>query len=430
MSDSEDPREAELPFDFSPPDADDEWGDASAVSPFTLGGFRLLWASALSWVMTRELRILVTSFWIFETTGQASQLALIGVVQLVVQIPALLWGGTLADRVDRRRMLAVTQAVSVVLMALMGALDLAGQLQPWHVYIAIALMASTNIMGSPAQAALLPSVVPKRWLVQGVVAQTVTQQAAAVASPLLFVLVAGTVNVTATFFVAVVVSAPAVVLPLLIRIRFVPPLVREEGSTVRRTWEGFRFVRRHRLLPGLYMLDAGITMFSFYRQLFPLFAKELYGGAAATTGLLTAANAVGGICGTLLVLFLRGYRPKGMLVLYATIIYALLLFPLAFSTKLWIGMLLIGGLGAMDGISVAMRQSIVQLTTPDQMRGRAVALQVLAAQTSNNIGTLEVGFLAAAAGLSFTLVFGGAAALAMTLAIWRVMPGIRHYRYP
>jgi len=408
----------------------EEWGEASTLSPFRLGGFRLLWAAALSWVMTRELRILVTSFWIFETTGQASQLALIGMVQLVVQIPALLWGGTLADRVDRRRMLAATQAVSVGLMALMGVLDLAGELQPWHVYIAIALMASTNIMGSPAQAALLPSVIPERWLVQGVVAQTVTQQAAAVATPLLFALVADVANVTATFFLTVGLALPALLLPLLIQVRFVPPMVREEGSTVRRTWEGFKFVRSHRLLPGLYVLDAGITVFSFYRQLFPLFAKELYGGGATATGLLTAANSVGGIGGTLLVLLLRHYRPKGMLVFYASIIYALLLFPLAISTKLWIGMLLIGGLGAMDGISVAMRQSIVQLTTPDQMRGRAVALQVLAAQTANNVGTLEVGFLTAAAGLSFTLTFGGAAALLMTLAIWRVMPGIRRYRYP
>ncbi len=430
MSDRDATSDADLPPDADHDADDDRWGDASALSPFTLGGFRLLWAAALSWVMTRELRILVTSFWLYEATGDARQLALIGVVQLVVQIPALLWSGTLADRVDRRRMLAITQAVSVVLMAVMGVLDLGGQLQPWHIYLAIAFMASTNIMGSPAQAALLPSVIPKRWLVQGVVAQTVTQQAAAVISPLLFTLVALLVGVTATFFVTVIVAIPALVLPLLIRIRFVPPLIREEGSTVRRTWEGFRFVRNHRLLPGLYVLDAGITVFSFYRQLFPLFAKELYGGAAAATGLLTAANAIGGICGTLLVLFLRNYRPKGMLVVYSTIIYALLLFPLAISTKLWIGMLLIGGLGAMDGISVAMRQSIVQLTTPDQMRGRAVSLQVLAAQTANNLGTLEVGFLTAAAGLSFTLTFGGAAALLMTLAIWRVIPGIRHYRYP
>jgi predicted MFS family arabinose efflux permease len=93
-------------------------------------------------------------------------------------------------------------------------------------------------------------------------------------------------------------------------------------------------------------------------------------------------------------------------------------------------MILIGGLGAMDGISVAMRQSIVQLTTPDQMRGRAVALQVLAAQTANNLGTLEVGFLTAAAGLSFTLTFGGAAALVFTLGAWRLVPGIRNYRFP
>lgn len=430
MSQSDDGAPPEGP-DTSGYQVDDStWGEARAWSPFTLNGFRYLWGAALSWVMTRELRILVTSFWLFEETGSASQLALIGAVQLVVQIPALLWGGTLADRVDRRRMLVVTQAVSVALMFAMGVLDVGGQLEPWHVYVAIALMASTNIMGSPAQAALLPSVVPERWLVQGVVAQTVTQQATAVAAPLLFALVAEFTNVTATFFLTAAVALPSLVLPLLIRVRFQPPLVREAGSTVQRTWEGFRFVRRHRLLPGLYILDAGITVFSFYRQLFPLFAKELYGGGATATGLLTAANSFGGIGGTLLVLFLRNYRAKGMLVLYATIIYALLLFPLAFSRQLWIGMLLIGGLGAMDGISVAMRQSIVQLTTPDQMRGRAVALQVLAAQTANNLGTLEVGFLTAAAGLSFTLTFGGVAALAFTLGAWRLVPGIRKYRFP
>ena len=380
--------------------------------------------------MTRELRILVTSFWIFETTGSVSQLALIGAVQLIVQIPALVWSGTLADRVDRRQMLMATQAVSVSLMFGMGILDLTGELQPWHVYIAIAAMASTNIMGRPAQAALLPSVVPERWVVQGVALQTVTQQAAAVIAPLLFALVAALMNVTATFFLAVVIATPSLLLPMLIRIRFQSPLVPESGSTLQRTWEGFRFVRRHKLLPGLYTLDAGITVFSFYRQLFPMFAKELYGGGAAATGLLTAANSVGGIGGTLLVLILQNYRSKGMLVLYATIIYALLLFPLAISRQLWVGALLIGGLGAMDGISVAMRHSIVQLTTPDRMRGRAVALQVLAAQTANTVGTLEVGFLTALIGLSSTLTFGGAAALAFTIAAWRFVPGIRNYKYP
>ncbi len=422
------------PPEGSPPAGDQvddaTWGEARAWSPFGLDGFRYLWGAALSWVMTRELRILVTSVWLFEETGSASQLALIGAVQLIVQIPALLWGGTLADRVDRRRMLVATQAVSVALMVLMGILDVGGQLQPWHIYVAVAAIASTNIMGSIAHSALLPSVVPDRCLVQGVVAQTVTQQGTAVAAPLLFALVAAVMDVTATFFLTALVATPSLVLPLLIRIRFQPPLAREEGSTLRRTWEGFRFVRRHRLLPGLYILDVGITVFSFYRQLFPLFAKELYGGGATATGLLTAANSFGAIGGTLLVLILRNYRAKGMLVLYATIVYALLLFPLAVVQQLWIGMLLIGGLGAMDGISVAMRQSIMQLTTPDQMRGRAVALQVLAAQTANNIGTLEVGFLAAAAGLSFTLTFGGIAALVFTIGAWRLVPGIRDYRYP
>jgi len=381
--------------------------------------------------MSRDFHILVTSVWLFEETGSARQLALIGAVQLVVQIPALLWGGTLADRVDRRRLLSLTLAISVAVMLGMGLLDVGDQLRPWHVYLAIALLASTSVMGSPSQGALIASVVPARWLVQGVVIQTVTQQGAAIVGPLLFALVADQLfDVTASFFLAAAVALPGVLIAPFIRTRFQPPLRREEGSTVRRTWEGFRFVRGHRLLPGLYLLDAGITVVSFYRQLFPLFARELYGGGAGVTGLLTAANSFGAVLGTLLVLVLRNYRAKGLLVIYATLVYALLLFPLAIVGQLWLGLILIGALGGMDGISVAMRQSMVQLTTPDQMRGRAISLQTLAAQSANNLGTLEVGLLASLAGLSFTLAFGGAAALVVTVGIWRIVPGIRNYRYP
>ena len=127
---------------------------------------------------------------------------------------------------------------------------------------------------------------------------------------------------------------------------------------------------------------------------------------------------------------LQRYRSKGMIVLYATLIYAALLFPLAIAPQLWMGLVLLGSLGMMDGMTAAMRQSIVHLTTPDQMRGRTLGLQVLAAQTANNIGTLEVGILTAIVGLSATLVFGGAASLLVTVWIWRAVPGIRGYRYP
>lgn len=397
--------------------------------PFAFPDFRLLWLTGLSWTATRELRLLVSGFWLLEETGSAAQLGLLGAVQLVVQIPAVLWAGALADRIDRRRLLVVTQLSVASMVALLGVLSLAGQLQPWHIYAGTAVMGATTVMGQPARGALLASVVPERQLVKAVTAQAITMNVSAVIAPLTFAVVVESIDVTAAFFLTAAVAAPGALVPLLIQIRFQPPLVSDGSSTVQRTREGLSFVRRHPILPGLYLLDGGITVFSFYRQLFPLFASELYGGGAAAVGLLGTASSIGSIVGTALVLLLQRVRAHGRLVLYATLVYAALLFPLAVAPDLWMGMVLIGGLGLSDGISVAVRQSIVQLTTPDAMRGRALSLEGLAAQSANNIGTLEVGLMSAAIGLSGTLIFGGAASALITLWIWRAVPGIRRYQY-
>ena len=416
---------------------EDEGGGASAEAtrdgrwgPFAFVDFRFLWLTGLSWTATRELRLLVTGFWLLQETGSAAQLGLLGAVQLVVQVPALLFGGTLADRIDRRRLMLFTQLSVLLVISLMAVLELVGQLQPWHIYAGTAVMGATTVLGQPARGALIASVVPKRQLVQAVTIQTVTMNVSAIIAPLLFAAAAVGINLTAAFFATAIIAVPGVLTPLFIRIRFQPPLPTVDSSTAQRTREGLRFVRRHPILPGLYLLDGGITVFSFYRQLFPLFAAQLYGGGAAVVGLLGAANSIGGIVGTLSVLALRRRRAKGMIVLYATFIYAGLLFPLAVAPQLWLGLLLIGGLGTMDGVTVVMRQSIVQLTTPDHMRGRALSLQTLAAQTANNVGTLEVGILTALVGLSATLIFGGVASVLVTFWIWRAVPGIRDYRYP
>ena len=162
----------------------------------------------------------------------------------------------------------------------------------------------------------------------------------------------------------------------------------------------------------------------------PVIARQLYMGGAGAVGGLTAANSLGAIVGAFSVLFLSGYRAKGMLVLYATIAYALLLFPFGLVENLWVGVVLIAGLGAADAIGMTTRQVTVQLTTPDEMRGRALSLQNLAAQSANNIGTIEVGLMSSWIGSGSTMVMGGAISLGATLVIWRLMRGIRSYRYP
>jgi predicted MFS family arabinose efflux permease len=202
------------------------------------------------------------------------------------------------------------------------------------------------------------------------------------------------------------------------------------GSMMRSIVDGFTFVRHHPILPGLFLLDAGITVVSFYRQVLPAIARGLFNGGAGATGVLTSANSAGAVAGSFLVLGLVNYRAKGMMVLYATIAYSLLLFAFGSASSLLVGAIVIAGLGAADAVSVTLRQSTVQLTTPDHLRGRTLSFTTLAAQTANNIGTIWVGFMSAWIGEGKTMVLGGVLSLIATLVIWRTVSAIRNYRYP
>jgi MFS family permease len=403
------------------------------VKPWAAFGFRdyrLLWLAALGSFSTRQLRILVAAVWLFEETGSAEQVGLLGAVQLVVQLPALLYGGTLADRVDRRRLMAVTEAITFVVVALLALLAVSGQLRPAHIYIATAISAVTAVLGQPARNALMPMVVPRTHIMQAVTTNNMMQQVAAVIAPLIFALLAATLGLTSAFVATAIVGAPSVLLPLAIASQGKAATAAEHGSVLHETWEGLKYVRRHPLLPGIYLMDIGVTVVTFYRQILPVLAFQLFRGGPGAVGVLTAANSVGAIAGGVLVLFLAPFRAKGMLVVYATFVYALLVFAFGLSSSLLIGAFVIAGLGAADAVTVVVRQATVQLTTPAEMLGRASSVQGAAAQTANNIGTLEVGLLAGAIGASSTLLIGGAIALVATVVIWRSVPAIRDYRYP
>jgi MFS family permease len=401
-----------------------------AWSAFRFRDYRVLWLAMIAATFTNDLRLLAAGVWLYEATGSAAQLGLLGGVQLVVQIPALLFGGTLADRFDRKWLVAGTQAVGFVFIGGMAALAVVEALRPWHVYAATAVLAITGVFGNPARSALIAHVVPVEHLPAAVASNVATVQVGTVAAPLAFAAVAEFVGLTAAFVLAAAVAVPAMLLPLLLRAHARPEAPADGLSTVARTWQGFQFVRRHELLPALYLLDMGVTVFTFYRQLYPVLADQLFEGGAGTVGLLTSANSLGTVAGSFAMLFLARFRHTGRIVLWATAVYAVALIPFAVVGWLPAGLLLIATLGGMDAISVTARQLTVQLTTPDAMRGRALSIQTLAAQTANNIGTLEVGFASEAIGATRTLIMGGTFAIGITAVAWRKARGLTSYEAP
>jgi MFS family permease len=170
-------------------------------------------------------------------------------------------------------------------------------------------------------------------------------------------------------------------------------------------------------------------MVSFYRMLFPVFADQLYGLGASGTGLLSAANSIGSIFGSFFVFFTDRFNRKGMLVLLATLAYALLLFSFGLNTIFILGLVIVGLLGATDSVGMTMRQAVAQLTTPDKLLGRASSAHSFAAMGANNIGQVEVGLLSAAIGAGSTMLLGGFISVAVVLIIWKLMPGIHRYQY-
>ena len=210
-------------------------------------------------------------------------------------------------------------------------------------------------------------------------------------------------------------------------------------------------MRRHPILPGLYMLDIGVTIFSFYRMLFPFFSQELYGMGAQGTALLTSANAMGGVVGSMVVFVTERWRRKGMIVLVATLIYAFLLLAWGFnridlvdnpfftlSLFDWsytfnyifaIGLGLVALLGGTDSVGMTMRQALVQLTAPDNMLGRASSAHSFSAMGANHLGQMEVSFVGGIIGAGPVMVLGGAISVVVVGVIWWFAPGIRNYRY-
>ena len=357
---------------------------------------------------------------------------LIGVVQLVVQVPVTLWAGTLADRVNRKRLMSFAHAATSIALLTLGFLNWQGLLTPALIYTGIAITAATHMLASPARSALVPIIIPERALMLAASTDTASSNAAAIAGPLIFAFIAVTQDLTAVFFLAGSISLVSSVLPQLIRANGMATghehKEGEKPSQIQQTKDGFSFVSKHPILPGLFLLDGGITTASFYREILPVLALGLFAGGASATGFLGAANSAGAIFGSFIALMLVGFRAKGMLVLYASFAYGFFLFGFGTATTLWFGVLMIALLGAADAVTVAVRQTTVMLTTPDHMRGRAFALMILAAQTANNVGTIWVGTWAGLIGASNTMVMGGVISIVATALIWWFWKPIREFR--
>ena len=402
---------------------------ASNWNTFKYRDYRILWVVLMTGGVASWLRILGFSQWLLDETGSPFLVGLIGIVQLVVQLPSTLWAGTLADRNDRKVILAAAHGITFIVLALVAAVNSSNLLTPGFIYLAIAIASGAQTLGGPSRAALIPGVFPEKEIMAAASTDTASQNLAAIIGPLLFAFVAVNWGLTAVFFTCAILCLPGSFGPFLLAVSGeTDKKSKLRKSQVSETLEGLSYVRKHPILPGLFLLDAAITTSSFYREILPVIALGLFAAGASGTGLLGSANSAGAIIGGIAVLALTRVQAKGLIVLWASLAYGLFLLAFGLTSSLITGMILIALLGAADSVTVAVRVTTVMLTTPDKMRGRAFSLMYVAAQTSNNIGTIWVGFWAGVIGASSTMVMGGIISIVMTLLVLLLWEPIRKYR--
>ena len=396
-------------------------------SAFAHYDFTMLWLGGVTMMVAMQMRLFTSAQWIFEETGSEAQLGLLGAVQFL-QMPVVIYGGALADVVDRKKLMALTQVVAFLALLALTFAAFSDTLEVWHIFVVQGVTGIVNMLGNSARPAMLSRVVPRSHLTHAVTTNTATFQVAGIAAPIAFGIVFSIWGVGASMAVTTVIAAISVITPFLIRVSGAP----EGGSrrvSIQSLKEGFHFVRTHKILPGLYLLDIGVTIFSFYRFLFPIFAEGLYGLGAVGVGFLAASNSIGGILGSVIVLYTAKWQRKGVLVLVATAIYALLLIAFGSIPIFVIGLVIVAGLGATDAVGMVMRQTVVQLTTPDRLLGRASSAHSFAAMGANNVGQMEVAFMSAGVGAGPTMVIGGVVSIFVVGLIWKFVPGVSNYRY-
>ena len=251
----------------------------------------MLWVSGLSASVTMQIRLLGFGVWLYEETGSGIQLGLLGLVQLAVQMPATLFGGAFADQFDRKKLICLTQCFSFFLITLATILLVTDSLKPWHIYAMVAVLGVTSTLGGPARSAITANVVPSSHLMHAVTSNTATYQISSILTPLLFSLAYKLIGLQAVFLIGVFFSVPASLIPLFINPKYGTDGSEKpsEGAMISRLWEGFTFVRNHPILPGLYIMDIGVTVVSFYREIMPLIVDKLFKQGAWAIGPLSAA---------------------------------------------------------------------------------------------------------------------------------------------
>jgi MFS family permease len=397
--------------------------------------FRLLWIglflsftgslmqnAALLW----HVSLLVSD----EKKGLA--LGFVGLTRVAPVVVFSMVSGVLADAVDRRRLMLVTQTLAAIVALALAVLSFRGVSVLWPIYALAALSAAVGAFDLPARQALVPTLVPREHLPNAISLQTIMFQTASVVGPALggIVIAAGGV---AWAYLCNAVSFAFVIVALLLMRGVAGAPVPDTSARDALSWtaakEGLRFVFRSPLIRSTMVLDFLATFFASATALLPIFAQDILHVGARGYGWLFAAPAVGAmITGVALVPLVDHIRRRGLSIIWSVLGHGAATVVFGISRSFWLTFACLAAVGATDTVSTVLRNIIRQLETPDRLRGRMTGINMVFFMGGPQLGELEAGLVANWWGAPFSVISGGIGCLIATAGIAAATPPLRHYR--
>ena len=393
--------------------------DRSAL--FRQTAFIRLWYARLAGTSANQMLMVAMGWQMYELTGSAWDLGLVGLYQFLPALVLALLSGHVVDRFHRARIVAACLGVQALIAALMVAAT-AGHWASRELLLVVAVLLGTaRAFQMPAQQALTPLLVPQAMLARAMAFSSAGLQVAIIGGPALGgLLFAGGITLVYASCLALLLLAAAMVVRL--RYHHQPPP--HEPLSLRRVFAGVSFIWQRKVILGAVSLDLFAVLLGGATALLPMFAKDILHVGPAGLGLLRAAPAAGALLSSIVLTRWPLERRVGRTLLWAVAVYGAATVVFGVSTSFGLSFAMLALSGSADMVSVVVRQTLVQLETPDTMRGRVGAVNSVFIGASNQLGEFESGATAALMGPVGSVVIGGLGTLLIAATWIRLFPAL------
>jgi len=400
-------------------------GQHHTITALRQGGFLLFSGSRFLSGAGQTMQQAAIAWQVYAISGSPLQLGILGLVRFLPALAISLVGGVVADTRDRKTIIMLSQLVPLGASAALLLLTVGGAINLPLIYGLVVALALASSFENPARQALLPQLVPRQAFASAVTVSSTIQQLAFVFGPTVAGLAIASVDVQGAYGVHVALTIGAMVQLAFIRL---PNGEQIKGDmSFAMVKEGLQFVRHRRVLLGAMALDMFAVVFASAQALLPVYAEDVLKVGARGYGLLSSAQAIGAFLMALALMLLPSVQRTGRALLITVAGFGLATIAFGLARSFPLSLLTFALTGATDQISVVMRQTTIQLATPDELRGRVSSINMVFIGASNQVGSVRAGAVAAVTDASFAVVSGGLGCLAVVAAIAVWVPELWRY---